>query len=170
MFADGGRLSPWQRATRIGATHCKRCLSGMPVNSKRYAKTHENDGSSGFLSWTSEGFVSGGHAVRGTQNCRASWGPCVVWGSLTLEGLGPRIAWCSSLTCQPLQGEVGGRQWLSGVRHGVSRKARAHLTTRILWLHLHQAAPLPATCSKLVPRNLCHCTPANDVVCNYQLL
>ena len=91
--------------------------------------------SSGLFFKTSEGFVCGGHALRETQDCRASsWGPCVAWDSLTFKG--PYSAW-GSLTRQPLlQGEVGGWQWLSGVRRGVGRKARAHLITW-LWLRLH---------------------------------
>ena len=32
-----------------------------------------------------QGF-SGGHALHRTQDCRASWGLCVAWDSLTLQG------------------------------------------------------------------------------------
>ena len=33
-----------------------------------------------------QGFVKRGHALHGTQDCRASWGPCAAWDSLTLQG------------------------------------------------------------------------------------
>ena len=75
-------------------------LRGMPIKSQTYVKTHENNVLWHLMRFVlffkrSEGFVRRGHALRGAQDCRASWGPCVAW-----ESLGPCSAW-GSLTCQP---------------------------------------------------------------------
>ena len=74
-----------------------------------------------------------GHALRGTQDCRASWGPCVAWGSITLQGLRGGIHCGPTDTSSlKLQGEVGGWRWLSGVRRCGSRKTYSHLTSLAL--------------------------------------
>ena len=71
-----------------------------------------------------QGYVSGGHALRGTQDCRASWGLCVAWDSLRLRGCHGGHALHGTRSHIILeQREVGGWRWLSGVRRCVGCKA-----------------------------------------------
>ena len=138
----------------------------MPLPSKTNATTHEHEGLqhpvrvlqvfSGL-----QGFVSGSHALNGAQDCRASWGPC-SWGSLTPQGVVGGTH-CTGLTDTPslkLQGEVGGRRWLSGVP--LCEPQDTHPFDKLVALALsppvRRAAALPVGRSNLAPTNLRHFT------------
>ena len=92
-----------------------------------------------------QGCVSGGDALRGTQECMALCGfkLCVAWDSLTLQGFLVGAMHCMGLTHTSTAGRS---RWVAvAVCRCVSRKAHTHYPA--LWLRLHQFAPLPVSWS-----------------------
>ena len=99
--------------------------------------------------------------MRGTQDCRASWGLCVAWDSLTLRSLGVvmhcmGLAHTSSLSCR--EKSVGGGGCLECAVVWAARRT----PTTWLWLRLHQFAPLPVSRNNLVPTNMRRLTAAKN--------
>ena len=82
-----------------------------------------------------QGFVCGGHALRGAQDCRASWGPRVARAHTSGLCGGHALRGAHSHIILALQGEIGR---LSGARRCESRR-HTNLTT---WLWLAVSASL----------------------------
>ena len=112
-----------------------------------------------------------GRCVRGTQECRASWGSYALHGThshFRVSWWGPCIAW-DSLThiILELQGEVGGWRWLSGVRRCASRKAHAPI-----WQlgSGSVSANLATACEMDWPPPPCVTSLLQKIICQSQLL